>query len=122
MRCTDVEADLILWPVTLESFPRDKQLFAPVVQNNPAAGTAVDRRPTTSSSTLSTRALSIPASVQSTIVGQRRSLADLIRLQLYGFSWAATGVDQVIPAGDHRCAAPISKRTSAGRDIETPAR
>ncbi len=32
-----------------------------------------------------------------TIVGQRRNLADLLRLQLYGFSWAATGIDQYIP-------------------------
>ena len=29
------EPDLILWPVTLESFPREKQLFAPLVQQNP---------------------------------------------------------------------------------------
>jgi hypothetical protein len=32
-----------------------------------------------------------------TIVGQRRSLADLLRLQSYGFSWMATGIDQYIP-------------------------
>lgn len=92
----DVEADLILWPVTLESFPRDKQLFAPVVQNNPARV-----RPL-----IDTHDLDLdPADPrfvdssfwQRTIVGQRRSLADLIRLQLFGFSWAATGVDQAIP-------------------------
>ena len=29
------EPDLIIWPVTLESFPREKQLFSPIVQNNP---------------------------------------------------------------------------------------
>ena len=33
-----------------------------------------------------------------TILGQRRALADLMRLQVYGFSWAATGIDQYIPA------------------------
>jgi hypothetical protein len=33
-----------------------------------------------------------------TIVGQRRALADLLRLQAFGFSWAATGIDQHIPA------------------------
>ncbi len=31
-------------------------------------------------------------------IGQRRDLADLARLQLYGVLWAATGVDQVYPA------------------------
>jgi hypothetical protein len=33
-----------------------------------------------------------------TIVGQRRNLADWLRLQALGFSWAATGIDQAIPA------------------------
>ena len=32
-----------------------------------------------------------------TIIGQRRALADLLRLQIYGFSWAATGIDQAVP-------------------------
>jgi hypothetical protein len=33
-----------------------------------------------------------------TIIGQRRNLADLLRLQTTGFAWAATGIDQAIPA------------------------
>jgi hypothetical protein len=32
-----------------------------------------------------------------TIFGQRRTLADLIRYQIYGVLWAATGIDQDIP-------------------------
>ena len=92
----DVEADMVLWPVTLESFPRDKQLFAPVVQNNPARVRSL----------IETTGLNLdpadPRFVETdlrerTIVGQRRNLADLIRLQLTGFSWAATGIDQAIP-------------------------
>ncbi len=31
-------------------------------------------------------------------MGARRPLADLFRLQLYGVLWAATGIDQDIPA------------------------
>jgi hypothetical protein len=38
-----------------------------------------------------------PSFLEQTIVGQRRPLADLLRLQLYGFSWMATGIDQNIP-------------------------
>jgi hypothetical protein len=34
-----------------------------------------------------------------TVVGQRRDIADLLRLQVYGVLWAATGIDQDIPAG-----------------------
>lgn len=43
-----------------------------------------------------------PAFWDDTIIGQRRYLADLARLQLYGFLWAATGVDQVYPADYER--------------------
>ena len=35
--------------------------------------------------------------LDNTIVGQRREIADLLRLQLVGLSWAATGIDQYIP-------------------------
>jgi hypothetical protein len=31
------------------------------------------------------------------LVGSRRSLADLIRLQIYGILWSATGIDQTYP-------------------------
>ena len=33
-----------------------------------------------------------------TLAGARRPLADWLRLQIYGLAWAATGVDQDIPA------------------------
>jgi hypothetical protein len=32
-----------------------------------------------------------------TILGNRRTLADLLRLQFYGVMWAATGIDQYYP-------------------------
>ncbi|MFN2136273.1 MAG: hypothetical protein ACK2UK_09985 [Candidatus Promineifilaceae bacterium] len=90
------DPDLILWPVTLESFPRDKQLFAPIVQNNPQR-----IRPLIAAYDLeldpADERFIDPTFWERTIVGQRRNLADLIRLQLYGFSWAATGIDQYIP-------------------------
>ncbi len=38
------EPDLILWPLTLESLPYDKQLYPPLLQNNPQATRAPDRR------------------------------------------------------------------------------
>jgi hypothetical protein len=90
------EADLIVWPVTLESFPREKQLFAPIVQNNPGR-----IRPLIDGFDLqldpADERFVNPDLLDSSIVGQRRNLADLLRLQLYGFSWTATGIDQAIP-------------------------
>lgn len=90
------EPDLIIWPVTQQSFPRQQQLVPPLVQENPERLRRLidefdikldpdDER------------FADPDLLAKSIVGQRRALADLIRLQLYGFSWAATGIDQAIP-------------------------
>jgi lysophospholipase L1-like esterase len=91
------QPDLILWPVTLESFPREKQLFPPLAQNNPAR-----LRDLIFAYDLNLDAgdgrLVDPTFWQHTLVGQRRALADLLRLQLVGFAWATTGIDQAIPA------------------------
>jgi hypothetical protein len=90
------EPDLILWLFTLESFPYDKQLFPPLIQNNPEAmgrlitGYGLNLDPNDPN-------FSRPALFDRTWIGQRRALADLMRLQLYGVMWAATGIDQEIP-------------------------
>jgi hypothetical protein len=89
--------DLIVWMVTLESLPREKQLDSPLIQNNPAevqkliSTYAIDLDP-------QDERLITPGFWDSTLIGERRSLADLIRLQLYGVMWAATGIDQYYPA------------------------
>jgi hypothetical protein len=38
-----------------------------------------------------------PSFLDRTLVGSRRQLADILRLQLYGAAWAAVGIDQVYP-------------------------
>lgn len=68
------EPDLILWMTTLDAFPNEKQL-SPIVENNQKQKTFLDK----------------------TLIGDRRAWADLIRLQLYGVMWSATGIDQVYP-------------------------
>ncbi len=88
------QPDLIIWPVTLESFPRERQLESPIVANN------LDRvRSLVKEYNLN---LDVPADTtsfwQRTFIGQRRALADLTRLQFYAVNWSATGVDQVYPA------------------------
>jgi len=90
------DPDMIVWLVTLESFPTQKQVFTPLVQHNP------DRiRNLISTFDLAkddTHEGFIDLNFwESTIIGQRRGLADLLRLQLYGAMWAATGIDQDIP-------------------------
>ncbi len=91
------QPDLIVWPVTLESFPREKQLVHPLLQNNPARVRALIRTYQLNLDPHDSRFVE-PDFIGRTLVGQRRALADLARLQFYGFSWAATRVDQVSPA------------------------
>lgn len=92
------EPDFVIWLVSLESFPYDKQLFPPIVQNNP---NAVQPLITTYDLNLpldDPQWVPPPTFAERTLIGQRRPLADLLRLQLYGVAWAATGIDQDIPA------------------------
>jgi hypothetical protein len=91
------QPDLIVWLVTLESFPYDKQLFPPLLQNNPHAVSdlILKQRLRLNSND---PALHYRNFWERTLIGSRRNLADLLRLQFYGPLWAATGIDQEIPA------------------------
>ena len=95
-RTESYQPDLIIWLVTLESFPYDKQLFPPLLQHNPEAVRSL----------IQANQLHLDANDpgfvepnfwDQTLIGQRRTLADLLRLQFYGVMWAATGIDQDIP-------------------------
>jgi hypothetical protein len=90
------QPDLIVWLVTLESFPYDKQLYPPLLQNNAAP---LSRLIAAYHLKLDPHDPSLvhPGFWDRTLVGARRPLADLVRLQLYGVLWAATGIDQDIP-------------------------
>ncbi len=85
------DPDLIVWLTTLEAFPHNKQLASPLVENNP------DALRNLSPSPLFTSSPPLPSFFDRTLLGQRRPLADLLRLQLYGVLWAATGLDQYYP-------------------------
>ena len=90
------QPDLIIWLVTLESFPVDKQLDSPIVQNNSNGVQDLIRSYSLNLSINDPRFVT-PDFLESTLLGQRRALADIIRLQLYGILWAATGIDQYYP-------------------------
>lgn len=91
------QPDLIVWPVTLESFPRAKQVFPSIVQNNAPRTRALIDQFQLKIDPNDPRFVD-PDFLGKTIVGQRRNLADWLHLQALGFSWAATRIDQVKPA------------------------
>jgi hypothetical protein len=90
------QPDMVIWLTTLEAFPTEKQLTSPIVANN---AERVQKLTTTYPLSLDPGdpALVRPSTLEQTFVGQRRAIADLLRLQIYGALWAATGIDQVYP-------------------------
>ena len=101
------DPDLILWPVTLQSFPNAIQIETPLVANNPQRAI-----PLIDGSDLPLQdnytAFNQPTYWDQTLIGRRRSLFDALQLQFYGMMWAATGIDQTYP----------SNYTPAQRDFE----
>jgi len=90
------QPDLIIWLTTLEAFPTDKQFSSPIVANNTERIQSLISRYQLSLDP-NDPALVRPSKWEQTFVSQRRAVADLIRLQLYGALWASTGIDQVYP-------------------------
>jgi hypothetical protein len=91
-RAMQYQPDLIIWLMTLEAFPWEKQLASPLIQNNAGEVNALIEE------------LGLPLETQPpkptwqrNIVSQRRALADIFRLQVYGILWGATGIDQYYP-------------------------
>jgi len=85
------DPDLVIWFITLESFPKSDQLTTPLIKNNPSELNKLIKKyeldfPLDSNNLL-----------EESLFGQRRNLADIIRLQFYGALWAGSGIDQVYP-------------------------
>jgi peptidoglycan/xylan/chitin deacetylase (PgdA/CDA1 family) len=95
-RLRPYQPDAVIWLTTLEAFPRDKQTSSPLFQQNPAAVKQLIQDGLLKLDPDNPVLRPIPF-WQRTLFGQRRAIADLIRLQLYGIPWAATGIDQYYP-------------------------
>mgnify|MGYP001765780499 CR=1 FL=1 len=91
------DPDLVVWLTTLEAFPADKQLTSPLLANNADRVDGLIARYGLPFDPADP-ALVRPDLWDRTLIGRRRALADLLRLQVYGVMWAATGVDQAYPA------------------------
>ncbi|TFH31909.1 MAG: hypothetical protein E4G99_13405 [Anaerolineales bacterium] len=91
------EPDLVLWFVTLESLPKEKQFASPLLTLNP--GAALDLFDHAELGfTDNAEEFELPGFWEKTLIGRRRLLADIIRHQIYGALWTATGIDHYIPA------------------------
>jgi hypothetical protein len=90
------EPDAIVWLLTAQSFPREQQLFPPLVQRNADAMRRLIAQYNLRLNPQDSRLVDLTF-LERTLVGRRRDLADWLRLQVYGFAWAATGIDQYYP-------------------------
>jgi hypothetical protein len=112
------QPDMILWPVTLEALPRHTQLRSPILQNNSQPVRDLAEAYGLNLETAEDRLIE-PNFWQRTILGQRRNLADIIRLQMYGVMWAATGIDQYYPESYNPTANDLEADQSF-RDLQPP--
>jgi hypothetical protein len=95
-RAKRYQPDMVIWLTTLEAFPKDKQFDSPILANNSEHVQRLIMNyelPTDPNDP----ALVNPSKWAQTFVSQRRALADILRLQIYGALWAATGIDQFYP-------------------------
>ena len=95
------EPDMVIWLTTLESLPMEKQFGSPLVANNPDRIREVIARYNLNLDP-NDPALTQASKQDQTFVGQRREVADLIRLQINGLLWSATGIDQFYPENYER--------------------
>ena len=95
------QPDMVIWLTTLEAFPKDKQLTSPIVANN---AQRVQQLITNYQLPFNANdpALVKQSPWEQTFVSQRRAIADLLRLQIYGALWASTGIDQTYPENYER--------------------
>lgn len=90
------EPDLILWLVTLDALPQEKQLYPPIVQQNAEQIRELIERYDLNVDPQDTRLVDRDFQ-ERTIIGRRRDLADWLRLQMYAVPWYTTGIDQFYP-------------------------
>lgn len=96
--------DLILWLTTLESFPKENQVFSDLLNNNAELVQQILQKYNLDKEFK----FQTSSANEHNFINQRRNIADLFRLQAYGVLWSATGIDQDL----------ISPFTPAKRDFE----
>ncbi|SRR5258708_18932440 len=92
------QPDLIVWPVTLEAMARGtQQAGSLIVRDNPQLVRSMIADYGLTSIDPNDKDFQSTSLVRRTLVGQRRQIADWLRLQLYGPTWGITNVDERYP-------------------------
>lgn len=87
-RAMDFEPDIVIWAMTFESILTERIRYLGLIGDDGSAYNEIAEK-----WGLSQRAEVFPR----TIMQKRRTVSDIIRLQLYGYLWTATGIDHDFP-------------------------
>ncbi|PJF29959.1 MAG: hypothetical protein CUN52_05700 [Phototrophicales bacterium] len=89
------QPDMVVWLVTMQSFSHERQLSAPITQRNPARIRRLIADYNLPLNPDDPRFIRLNFG-DNTLIGQRRILADWMRIQFYGVMWQFTGIDHVV--------------------------
>jgi hypothetical protein len=89
------QPDLILWPTTLAAMYPEDQLNFPIILGQYEEVGNLIRQYNFDLAEWAT--LPAPTWWDRTLPGQRVALSGWLRHQLYGFNWATTGIDHIVP-------------------------
>lgn len=95
-RAMRYQPDLVIWLFTPESFAPSQQVTTQIVRENPTITRDLIARYKLNIDPKDARFVD-PDFFGKTIIGQRRTLADWLRLQYYGVMWGTTSHDQTYP-------------------------
>ena len=90
------QPEMVIWLTTLEAFPKEKQFTSPIVTNNAERVRGLITKYKLLANPNDPELVNASQWDQ-TFVSQRRAVADILRLQIYGALWASTGIDQIYP-------------------------
>ena len=110
-RAMTYDPDLVLWSMTLESFPNEKQSDNALILANLDEYNALFPEEKT--------VFRDKELLEKSLWGERREAADWLRLQLYGLMWAGTGIDQDYP-GEYPAAQVDLEADNSFHGIEGP--
>jgi hypothetical protein len=100
-KVVNYQPDMIIWSVTLESLAEKNAIQSPMIEPS-------DLERLSTQFDFSLPAVQNQSPLLTSFMDTRRTLSDWYRLQMYGFMWAATGIDQDYPLNP----------TPAQRDLE----
>jgi lysophospholipase L1-like esterase len=93
-RAMRYQPDMIVWLIAMSTILDGVRYHHQLVKDNPGEMRELASR---YQLRMDPRGMADPARRERTLLGRRRAIADVLRLQVYGVLWSATGIDHDFP-------------------------